>query len=339
MKTNLLYYLSNVPKIWGLLATEIVILSLGYAILLTNGVSKNTTLLIILICAVVFILFGFLFFHKLFISITQNMDLQINSTIQNEALSRNTLQKYHGLSNNLPDQQRPQPKDFTSIPQHPHDDIGRATPLAQSQPPVITLIPRQGFSQYEWRPPQWIGGLFVILLLLASFTGYLSLRGEMQNYPQFGSSSPSWHICAIEPKSYHWHVLITLVDGKGKVFASQSASLMGEQVKIQAEVLNLLGTPSAYKIISLEGFYTNPRDEQNSSFPRNTITLDDGKTPLFSAATTQTWLSRLVNMSLAQPIVLTNDGNTYVLSETQNGLKPIAEKNSPLFCGFAYGSA
>lgn len=214
-------------------------------------------------------------------------------------------------NNGLPYRQRPQQMNITQIPQHDH-------------------------SQKKRHWPQWIG----ILLLLAFLVfGYLKLWSEMQNYPQFGSANLTWHICAIEPRSYHWHVLITLVDGKGHVLASQSPLLMGELVKVQVEVLNLLGTSSAYKIISIEGFYTNPRDEQNHSFPRNTITLDDGKTPFISAVATQTWLSGLVNVSLTQPIVLTRDGKTYVLSETQNGLKPIVEKNSPQLCGFTHLSA
>lgn len=214
--------------------------------------------------------------------------------------------KSKNYGNNLPYQQRPQP-----------------------------ITPQHGRSHKNW---PWIGGIFVILVLLASLVGYLNLRSEMQNYPQLGSGSLTWQVCAIEPRRYHWHVLITLVDKNEKVLASQSPLLMGEQVKIQVEVLKLLGTSSAYKINTIKGFYTNPRDERNLSFPRNTITLDDGKTPLFSATNAQTWLSWLVNASSDQSLVLNKDGKTYGLSETQNGFKLVAEKNSLPLCGFPHSS-
>lgn len=215
-------------------------------------------------------------------------------------------------------------------------NYGNNLPYRQRPQPII---PQHSRSQKKRYWPQWIGGIFVILVLLASLVGYLNLRSEMQNYPQVGSESLTWRVCAIEPRPYYWHVLITLVNKKGNALVRQSLLLTGDQVKLQAEVLNLLGTPSAYKLISIEGLYTNPRDEQNPSFPRNTITLDDGKTPLFSSANAQTWLSGLANASLAQPIVLTKDGKTYDLSETQNRLKLVAEKNSPLLCGFTHLSA
>ncbi len=211
-------------------------------------------------------------------------------------------------------------------------NYGNNLPYRQRSQPIT---PQHGHSH---KKRQWIGGIFVILVLLASLAGYMTLRSEMQNYPQLGSGNLTWQVCAIEPRPYHWHALITLVDKNGKVLASQSPLLMGDQVKIQVEVLNLLGTSSAYKINSIMGFYTNPRDEQNLSFPRNTITLDDDKTPLFSAANAQIWLSWLVNASSDQSLVLNKDGKTYDLSETQNGFKLVAEKNSLPLCGFPHSS-
>ena len=197
-----------------------------------------------------------------------------------------------------------------------------------------THITRHDQRQKKRRWPQWVSGILVIAVLLALLaSGYRSLSSEMESYPQLGSGSLYWHVCAIEPRPYHWYAFYALVDGKGKVISSQAYSLMGGQVKIQFEVLNLLGTPSAYKLSGIDGYYANPSDERNLAYPRKSITLDDGKTPLFSVAKALTWLSGLVNASLAQPLQLNNDGKTYVLTETQKGLKLVAEKNSPLLCG------
>lgn len=198
-----------------------------------------------------------------------------------------------------------------------------------------THITRHDQRQKKRHWPLWVSSILVIAVLLALLAGggYLNLRSEMESYPQLGSGSLYWHVCAIQPRQYHWYVFYALVDGKGKVISSQASSLMGDQVKIQFEVLNLLGTPSAYRLIGIDGYYANPSDERNTAYPRKSITVNDGKTPLFSVATALTWLSGLVNASLAQPLPLNNDGKTYVLTETQKGLKLEVEKNSLLLCG------